>query len=48
MSRNFYPYQNEQSFCANNPFDVVAKVNDVFRIADPLIAIQDGPIGVYL
>jgi hypothetical protein len=48
MSQASYPYQNQQTPCNNNPQYVIARVNDVFGIADPLIAIKDGPIGVYL
>ena len=48
MSQASYPYMEQLTDCKNNPDYVIARVNDVYGIADAKIVIKDGPIGMYL
>ena len=48
QSRASYPYLEKQGICNHNPASVVARVAEVYGIADARIAIRDGPIGVYV
>jgi len=47
-SRAAYPYLEIQDVCNLSPEKVVARVAEVYGIADPKTSILDGPLGVYL
>ena len=48
QSRSSYPYLDRLDVCNMNPSAVVARVAEVYGIADAKIVIKDGPIGVYV
>jgi cathepsin H len=49
MSQVSYPYTADENFrCKYDSSKVIARVSSVVTITDPLSAIKEGPIGVYV